>query len=304
MNEQLRSEEIHIVGAVDNNYAQHLGVTFTSMLMNIPPGTFAHLYVISTGITEENQYKLERTVSRFNARIQFIRVESAPYEVFYTSGHISKAAYLRFAIPDVLPLSVQKVIYLDGDIVVNGNIVELWETDLRGHAIAAVSDSFMYFRCKDLQIPEGVYFNSGIMIMNLSKWREEALTRRAMDYIARCTITLACHDQDVLNALLFDDWLELPPTWNAHTVIVNEWKDSNPPAIIHYTDVSKPWHFDNFHRYKKEYYNYIKMTEWKSYRPEINLNRIMVRVAKKVLPKPVKRAIKKAVYKVTNKVMS
>ncbi|MFC5472182.1 glycosyltransferase family 8 protein [Cohnella suwonensis] len=298
MNEQLRNEEIHIVGAVDNNYAQHLGVTFTSTLMNIPTGTFAHLYVISTGITEENQNKLEKTVSRFNARIQFIRVDSAPYEVFHTSGHITKAAYLRLAIPDILPLSVQKVIYLDSDVVVTGNIVELWETDLKGHAIAAVPDFLMYSRCKDLQIPEGAYFNSGIMIMNLSKWRKESLTRKAMDYIARSTITLACHDQDVLNALLFDDWLELPLTWNVNTFIVKEWKVSNPPAIIHYTDVSKPWHLDNFHPFKKEYYKYKRMTEWKSSMPEVNLNRIMIRMAKKVLPKSIKKAVKKAATKV------
>jgi lipopolysaccharide biosynthesis glycosyltransferase len=294
MDNSLYGKEIHVVGAIDNMYAQHLGVTFASMLMNLSPGTTAHLYVLSAGLNEENKSKLEKTVNRFaGACIQFITVDGSIYEEFIVSGQITRATYLRLAIPDALPPNIQKVIYLDSDVVVTGNIVEMWNTDLRGHAIAAVVDPYCAYRCKDLQIPEKVYFNNGIMVMNLTKWREESISKKIMEYTTRNTKSMVFPSQDPMNAMLYNDWLELSPTWNGHTSIMKEWTDSNPPAIIHYTDISKPWHLDNFHPYKKEYYKYKRMTEWKSYGPEINLNRIMIRMVKKVLPKPVRRIVKK-----------
>ncbi|MFC5472183.1 glycosyltransferase family 8 protein [Cohnella suwonensis] len=295
MDHPLDRKEIHIVGAIDNIYSQHLGVAFASMLINMSPGTMAYLYVLSAGLTEENKAKLKKTVSRFaGACIQFIHVDGSIYEQFIVSGQITRATYLRLAIPDALPTTIQKVIYMDSDVVVTGNIVELWDTDLRGHAIAAVIDPHCaYLRCKALQIPEKVYFNNGIMVMNLTKWREESISRKITDYTIRNTKSMVFPSQDPMNAVLYNDWLELPPTWNGHTSIMKEWKDSNPPAVIHYTDVSKPWHLDNFHPYKNEYYKYKRLTEWRSSKPEINLNRMMTRLMKKVLPRPVKKAVKK-----------
>jgi lipopolysaccharide biosynthesis glycosyltransferase len=287
MDDQSNAKGIHVVSVGDNNYAQHLGVTFTSLLMNLSPGTNIHLYVLSTRLNKENKSKLERIASQFGAGIQFIEMDASPYEEFSTSGHLNRETYLRLAVPDVIPSYVNKVILLDSDVVVTGNIAEMWEMDLRGHAIAAVSDTGGAFRCKDLLIPEGVYFNAGIYVMNLMKWREESILGKVMDYLARNTKGLIFHDQDALNAVLYNDWLELSPRWNVqpHMLLYRKGKDNVPsPAIIHYTGSCKPWHFEDTHPYKKEYYKYLKMTEWKSFKPEINMNRFIKRVAKQFLP--------------------
>jgi lipopolysaccharide biosynthesis glycosyltransferase len=297
MEDSSRVDAIHVVSSTDNNYAQHLCVTFTSLFMNMSPGVSIQLYVLCTGLTEENRHKLQKTISRFGAQIQFIMVDNTLYSGFHTNNHITSETYFRLSIPEVISSSVSKVIYLDSDVVVTGDIAEMWETDLKNHAIAAVSDLGGAFLCKELHIPEGVFFNAGILIMNLTKWREEAISTKAINYISKNTTKMVYHDQEALNALLYDDWLELSPKWNVHSHMVRskEWKGSNAPGMIHYTGSSKPWHFDNVHPLKQEYYKYLQMTEWKSYRPEVNVNLVLRWVANKYVPKAARSWLKKVV---------
>ncbi|RKP53194.1 glycosyltransferase family 8 protein [Cohnella endophytica] len=287
------AQEIIVVSIADDNYAQHLGVTFASVLMNVSPGANVRLFVISTGLTEENQAKLIGTVEKFGAHIQFAAIDSSPYQGFDSMGNNSRETYLRLAIADVIPTSMSKCICLDSDVVVTGNIAELWETDLQGRAIAAVPDTWAASQCQTLGIPEGVYFNAGIMIADLNKWRAESINLRAMEYIGLNTQLLKYHEQDALNALLYEDWVPLPSTWNAHSTIIKNWKSSQLPAAIHFTGLSKPWHFDNIHPYKQEYYRYLEMTEWKNYKPQVNTIRMIKRatrpmmpVLEKILPRP------------------
>ncbi|RKP53193.1 glycosyltransferase family 8 protein [Cohnella endophytica] len=287
----MNSKEIHVVAGVDNNYAQHLGVTFASLLANVPQETSVRLYIVHSGLSVDNQSKLESTFKRFGADIRFIAIDGALFERFPTTGHINRAMYLRLTIPEALPPTVSKVIYLDSDIVVTENIAELWDTELGDKAIAAVGDHFAEYRCSSLRIPEGRYFNSGVLVMNLTKWREQSLAKKVIDYISHYDAKLHFPDQDALNALLFDDWVEVPHKWNADT---KKWEGQRPPAIIHYTDISKPWHFDNYHRYKNEYYKYLRMTEWRNYRQEVNWGVVGIRIirlikwsAKRFLPKKV-----------------
>jgi lipopolysaccharide biosynthesis glycosyltransferase len=238
MDDQSNEKGIHVASLGDDNYAQHLGVTFTSLLMNLSSDTNIHLYVLSTRLNKENKSKLETIASHFGARIQFIELDGAPYAEFSTSGHLNRETYLRLAVPDVVPSSIQKIILLDSDVVVTGNIAEMWELDLKGHAIGAVSDVGGAFRCKELQIPEGVYFNAGIYVMNLQKWRDKSIGSKVMDYLVRNKKGLIFHDQDALNAVLYNDWLELSPKWNVQPQMLRdkiERKDLPSPAIIHYT---------------------------------------------------------------------
>jgi lipopolysaccharide biosynthesis glycosyltransferase len=274
---------VHVVAGVDNKFSQHLAVAFASLLINISQDTTVHFYVLNTGLTEENQSKLDKTIRRLGGNIQFIGVDGALFEGFPVTFNINRAMYLRLAISEVLPSTVTKVIYLDCDVVVTENIVELWEIDLKEHVIAAVSDKAAFFRCKSLNLPEGLYFNSGIMVINLAKWREGSISEKVINYIARSTQKLVFPDQDALNVLLYNNWLELPYEWNVITEDMKRWRNSNLPAIIHYTGISKPWQIDNFHRYKNEYYKYLRMTEWKSFRPEINFKVIFTRITRKIL---------------------
>lgn len=279
MTESSIPTEIHIVGGIDDRYAQHLGVTFASILANVSPGITVHLYVLSAALSLDNRQRLEKTAVDLGASIRFLTVDASLFDHLPITGHINKAMYLRLAIPDTLPAHVEKAIYLDSDIVVTENIAKLWSTDIGQFAVGAVHDEFASYRCRSLSLPEGQYFNSGVMLMNLSRWRTESIGAKVLAYVAGRGRTLHFPDQDALNAVLAHDWLELPSTWNAD---MKYWTSEKPPAIIHYTDVCKPWSRECRHRFKGEYYRYLRLTEWRSFKPTINWKVVGIQIIRRI----------------------
>lgn len=118
-------DNIAIVLAADNNYAQHAAVTAASILKNTTVPEQVTIYLLSDGIGEINRQKISNTIADLKGKLQLIEVDSNPIEGF-TSGHISKAAYLRLMIPELLPEAVTKAVYFDTDLVVMADILELW----------------------------------------------------------------------------------------------------------------------------------------------------------------------------------
>ncbi|OXS61627.1 hypothetical protein B1A99_03145 [Cohnella sp. CIP 111063] len=294
--------DIHVVSIADNHYAQHLSVSLVSLLMNKSPGSSVHLYVLSTDFNEENQSKLLASVAGFDAHVEFIQADASAYRDFRLFTFVTRETFIRLSIPDVLPNTVDKVICLDSDTVVTGDIAELWQIDFKGHAIAAVTDVGGLYRCKDLSIPVQRYFNAGIYMMNLAKWREKEIGSRTLAYIAEHTERLIYLDQDGLNAILYDDWLEIADKWNVQTNMLTGklWNKSRKPGIIHYTGQIKPWHFNSTHPYKKAYYDYLAYTEWRTFRPKINARSVALRIVqpvksflKRIAPEPALAAIRK-----------
>ena len=159
------------------------------------------------------------------------------------------ATWSRLLLPEVLP-GLDKVLYLDSDVVVTDPLRPLWDLDLTDHALAAVSTVFPAEEwgrrhCEALGIsrPE-LYFSTGVMLMNLAHLRAERCTPRALDYaLANCDPNwyfdmssrdqerlkyvavnaeqLTFVDQDVLNALFADSRLELHPRWNCTNNVIH-----------------------------------------------------------------------------------
>ena len=279
-----RGNELCIVSLADDQYAQHMSVTFVSVLMNLSLDVGVRFYVLSTGMSESNREKIVKSVEPFEAEVCFIQADGSAYESFDAMANGNRETYLRMAIADALPSSVERVICLDSDLIVTGDLMDLWGTDLNGRTVAAVTDQWAAVQCEALGIPRGVYFNAGVLLIDLKRWREQEVSARAIAFIGANREKLQYHDQDGLNAVLHDDWLPLPPTWNAHTVIIKEWSSSSPPAIVHYTGVCKAWHFDSIHPFKNEYYKYLRFTEWRDYRPEVNLKRSIKRATRPMMP--------------------
>lgn len=284
MNRKIKESELCVVSLSDDNYAQHLGAMFVSMLTNMSLDVSARLYVLSTGLTDRNKELLQRSVEQYNSRIEFITVAGAAYEKYDSMAGGSRETYLRLAIADALPAAVEKVICIDSDVIVTGDVFELWGMDLNGRTIAAVTDQWASSQCDTLGIPRGVYFNAGILVMDLAKWRANDVSGKAVAFLDSRKGKLVFQDQDALNAVLFDDWLPLPHEWNAHSLIIDAWTSPAPPALIHYTGRSKPWQFDNVHPFKDEYYKYLRMTEWSGYKPKISFKGLIKRMTRPWMP--------------------
>lgn len=277
-------QPISICLSSDNNYAQHGAVVMESILSSHQTQTPIDFHYLDGGIAEENRANLQQVVARYkNARLIFHAMGDA-FQEFFIDRHISHAAYYRLKIAQILP-EVSKTIYLDTDIIVLDDIEHLWATDLAGHSLAAVEDIGLkkkLFATKErLGLPANArYFNSGILIMNLAQWREKGIGEAILEYL-QSHPNLPYHDQDALNAVLWDDTLFLHPKWNTYKGIFHYYYKKNrtdhltpafmeaakAPSIVHFTGPIKPWHYACGIPYADEYYTHLVKTPFSNYSP-------------------------------------
>lgn len=273
---------ISIVCTIDNNYSQHCAVLLSSVFENNKE-SFFDIYILSDFIDEVNKNKLSKLVDNYTQKLYFIQIDKKQFEGLPYGGkfsNISLATYYRLILPDVLPKTLDKVLYLDCDIVVNDEISSLWNLDLQKNAVAGVEDSVEISSNAPKRLGYSSnysYFNAGVMLMNLSALREMQFTQKAFSYIELHLKEIVYHDQDILNALLYDKKIFLPIKWNVmecflfrhpliHSKYERELGDAQKkPIIIHFTGKMKPWYKECNHPYKGKYYKYLLFTEWKEY---------------------------------------
>lgn len=258
-----------IVTASNDNYAQHLGVLLTSLLENSNNIRNTHIFIIDANLSVMNIAKLRRAVRRFNKKITFLRIDEKVFESFAINPqlkYITIETYYRIVIPDLLSCNISKALYLDCDIIIQSDITKLWKVDLGNHYLAAVDIACLKpefnrkMRNNRLSIPENSsYFNAGVLLMNLKKWRTENIPTRLTEFIMGNPRKLKLMDQDALNAVLYDKWLKLDPKWN-YTTTHQKKMPLIKPTIIHFTGKKKPWNSDS--PYKLEYMKYLQSSLW------------------------------------------
>ena len=211
---------MNIVCATDNNFVQHCTIMMVSVLSNNPNTVF---YVLTDGLTEKNNHILHEEVERLGGTLHICLVDDEQINALPLSkveglSHISRATYYRLMISDLLP-DVDKVIYLDCDIVVNGPLNELWDTDISNYAIAAVIQIGHGFEAERLGYPISYgYFNAGVNMLNLKYFREHDIKVALFKYAEDNSDKLLYNDQDILNAVLYDICLHLLPMWNMRLI--------------------------------------------------------------------------------------
>lgn len=194
---------------------------------------------------------------------------------------IPRASYFRLYLPKLLPQSIEKVLYLDGDIIVRGSLVGLWNTDLSNYAIAAVPDMRIgtidrYNRLR--YSPQKGYFNAGVLLINLKFWREHQVLDSFLDFIINNPNSIVAHDQDVLNYTFQDLKLTLPIKYNLQhgflwkSPLCYYWEYENEilearkdPVILHFTSANKPYaRYQRLrHPFSSSFFKYQNMTKWK-----------------------------------------
>jgi len=296
--------------AADDDYSMQLAAAARSLINNLGPGRGLLLFVVSSGVAGPNREKILKSwETPKDVAVSWVEIDPASLGGMNVSGHVSAATYSRVFIPRLLPPFVNKAIYLDSDLLVLRDISGLWDKSMEGvYALAARDIMTPYFcsrealkdrpRClpylfadvpvkdyRELGIPgTAKYFNAGVMVMDLDKWRSDRIGEAALDYLEKNKGELRYWDQDGLNAVLAGKWGELDPRWNqlAHIYRFPSWKESpldrdtfdkllNDPYIIHFASRSKPWYHDNCHPARSLYFRCLDMTEWKGWRPEFTL---------------------------------
>ena len=283
---------IYVATAIDKNYVQHVGVMLCSLFKNNPQNKFYIYLFYNNGIEKASLVLLRTLVEHYNHSLETTKIDDNSTKHFKVSGHITVASYFRLFIPAFASERLNKIIYLDADIVVNGSIASLWNTDIQAYSVGAVENVTAVRKAVLQHTDEHCYFNAGVLLINLDKWRKEEVMQKALEFIHRNPAQIEFHDQDVLNAILYGRWLPLHPKYNMQgALFMDEFKSfrGNPtelqeairnPVIIHYSTPQKPWHYLSFHPYTKEYYKYLAFTPWKNYRPS---DKNWVRVVRKAV---------------------
>ena len=244
-----------------------------SLSKNNPEHQF-RIFTISDGDLVGRE-ELAVCLRRDTVDLSFISLATEALDDVMVSHHIRRVTYARLLIDQLLPLNIRRVLYLDCDLIVRGDIGDLWTTNLRGKTIGAVPDVLEYaFRTK-LGLPEDApYFNGGVLLIDLDKWRERKIGSRALAFAREHKERLTWHDQCALNFILHGDWLPLDPIWNHQQLGDGVWFEGimrfdkmtkaqhDTIRIAHFTGSSKPWHYLNYHPLKSEYLEYRRLTPW------------------------------------------
>ncbi|WP_413536746.1 glycosyltransferase family 8 protein [Carnobacterium divergens] len=254
---------IPIVSASDETYAPYLGVMIQSLLNHLPDNYSVIFYIIDDHISEQSKEHLSSL-----GQIQYLSVNKALYQHFLESDHITKTAYYRISIPDLfVDLDYEKVLYLDADMLILDDISKLFQTDIGNAIVGAVIDPGQAKASSRLGIATNdYYFNSGALLIQLQQWRKSHITKKTINYLTNFPDKIIYHDQDALNATLYENWFPLHPKWNMQTSLIFR-KHTPPdayyaqtyeeaialPSIIHFTGHDKPWNTLQNHPYTQAY---------------------------------------------------
>lgn len=256
------ARDINICFVTDDGFSMPTSVTIASILKNRSKRYNYNIYIIGYNLSSDSVKKL----SSIQAKNFQVRVINAPeldllkkYNFVSTTVHVTPTSILKFFIPQYLS-AVDKVLYLDGDIVVQSNLAELYNIDIHDRYAAVVKDIVSTFAWHRQEVPYGssYYFNSGMMLLNLSKMRSENVSERLIDY--RIHGKNYYMDQDALNVAFAGCVRFISPYFNFinkflyqkgadwmsqfyHVIIHrNEVRAFQKAQIIHFASQKKPWY--------------------------------------------------------------
>jgi lipopolysaccharide biosynthesis glycosyltransferase len=160
---------------------------------------------------------------------------------------LTNIVYARLLFDHLLPQDVERLIYLDCDMMVVAPIEDLWVMQLNGHPIGAVTDPWGPFISagrdfrlnKDLCDPADIYFNAGMLLIDMEKWRQVNITAKIKTFTAEGVMDRIYYDQGFLNIIFRDDFLPIDRKWNL--IGPHKAHEALDACILHYVGKSKPW---------------------------------------------------------------
>lgn len=263
---------IPVFFATDDNYVPYLAVTMRSICDSGSDGNIYDFKILTEGLSSENEMTL-KNMSLERCTVEIVDVNEAVRA--HRRGirsrlrdYYSESIYYRIFIASLFP-ELDRAIYIDCDVVLVSDIAELYDTDIGDNILGVVADesipSVPEF-CDYVESWVGVcadrYFNSGVLLMNLSAFREEKIESSITELISRFDFDTVAPDQDYLNFLCKDRVYYLDGVWNKQP------KPENPIPVsecklIHYNMFNKPWKYSGV-LYEDEFWKYLERTPYAS----------------------------------------
>ena len=291
---------ITIFTVCDNHFSVLLAALIKSIDINHHTEEHINFYIVGDKLNLVNKNNLLKCADANKISIFWVDIDDIIKNksiLPLDSSSFPLIVYIRLFFPLFIPPEIDKVIYLDVDMIVRKDISALWNTDLGDKIIAGVPDRSEIVSCswggitnyKELGIsPETKYFNSGLLFINCSKWIELNITEKIISCISNNTKYANFPDQYGLNVVFANQWLELDSGWNCYSMV-----EKDDPYLIHFIGIKPIFTSYNYvQKYKDEFYSYLKLTPWASFKPIGN----HVRLFKKFWNKASKKAYRMTVF--------
>jgi len=252
---------LRIVVATDERYVAPTAASVRSVIDTLAAGDTLEIAVLACDLSENSREQLVLSWNDPRCGVVIADVDVSRFArlpiTSAASNRLTRAAYARLMLGQLLPDHWHRVIYLDTYTITRRPLHPLWNTDLAGNLIGAVRDDYI----PTVASPHGIptwhklglpadlpYFNSGVMLIDVDAWRNEDLGERALAYLAEHPDDISLFDQDALNAVIAGRWLELDTIWN----VTGYWRKAarrtgrhqhilTTAAIRHFTGNGKPW---------------------------------------------------------------
>lgn len=284
---------IPVVFAGDDAYVPYILVAIQSIMDNLDNKYYLDTIILSDKISRRSTLRINDYVKGFkNLSIRVKEIND--YNDMTISLHMNKMTMYRFLIPDIMK-EYGKIIYLDGDLVLNDDLSKMYNIDLQGKGLGAVpclafkamyaknigADRHVYkgkirdYMAKYIGINDKncqKYFNAGVLIMDLNVFRNMKFKKNTDKYIESRNGRIWFNDQDILNYFFQEKYIELDRKWNTMTINFNHVKEYLPvanmeeyikafknPSIVHYAGGIKPW-LDCDAEYSEYFWKYARKT--------------------------------------------
>lgn len=250
--------KIDICTTIDDNYTKYCATVMVSILENKAQDDEPVFHIVHGGLKPENIEKLSKL-----GDVKFYKVDDSLFTPYLRKAKLSWPAATLYRLKLTSILDLDKVIYLDCDIIVTSSLKSYFEQDVEGFALAAVPDVGYLPYMKRLNIPEEYfYFNAGSILMNLKQFRKEGIEEKLFDCLSEIWQEAEFGDQDVLNKTLYKNVKQLDKRYNYIPLLVDMYKTdgfdiSKEISVIHFAGM-KPW--------EKAMKGYLREEFWKYYK--------------------------------------
>lgn len=265
------AENINIALGLDNKYFPYAGVLMTSILFNAVKERFVFHVAMSEKISSDNNKK-KNDFNRLykNAQIKIYdfanEIEDLPNLSQYTDKRFNKSILLRILLPRVLK-NINRIIYLDADILCIGNLRRLWDLSIPQEYIIAASrykKKNEKEQIKRIGLKDEHYFNSGVILIDVKKWQKFHITKAIIDCYKKFHEFFILPDQDAINIILQKRIYTLPYMFNrmlaANDITLDGYEKED--LLLHFVNETKPWIKGNTPVIKALYKKYVNESLW------------------------------------------
>lgn len=277
---------MNILYASNDGYARHLGTSMCSVFENCKKAAAIHVYILSLGLSGTNRERLLALGERYGRNVTILELGDLREKIGFSvdTGGYDISILGRLFLGELLPESVERILYLDCDTVVLRPLGALWRHDLSGAVLGAVQEPTIYPVVKaSIGLSEDQpYYNSGVLLVDVAKWRAEGVGPALLDFLRKKGGKLFASDQDVLNGVLAGRISDISPRYNffpnyryfSYETLVRHsapyaavgkaefLQAKRHPVLIHYMGDERPWIRGNRNHYRRAYEMYLKKTPW------------------------------------------